>query len=120
MCHQLVQPTTYTAVSAIWNTLAFVESSCCRRAERDLCACTGGTNPSELVSAGKRDVTQAVLLHLLQRIGIIKQLAMEDSSEVVINCITPIVIINSRSLIVLKEFSHQGGVNADIHVKVFQ
>jgi len=120
MCHQLVQPTTYTAVSAIWNTLAFAESSCCRRAERDLCVCTGGTNPSELVSAGRRDVTQAVLLHLLQRIGIIKQLAMEDSSEVVINCITPIVIINSRSLIVLKEFSHQGGVNADIHVKVFQ
>lgn len=47
-------------------------------------------------------VTQAVLLHLLQRIGIIKQLAIEDSSEVVINCITPIVIINSRSLIILE------------------
>lgn len=92
----------HVLLSATWNSLAFAESSCCRGAERDLCTSPGGRNPTELVSAGSSYVTQAVLLHLLQRIDIIKQLAIEDSSELVINCITPIVIINSRSLIILE------------------
>lgn len=71
-------------------------------AERGIRACPGGRNPTVLVSAGNSYVTQAVLMHLLQRIGIIKQLAIEDSSEAVIHYITPIVIINSRSLIILE------------------
>lgn len=64
--------------------------------KRGICACPGGRSPSRLVPAGNSPVAQAALAA--------EAAAHRGSSQVVINCMTLIVIINSRSLIVLESW----------------